>query len=210
MTVGVDFGSCNIKVEDAFRTLEMQKHLGLQQNTFNAILEKVRWENGDKDPAEDLMLRRLGALVAIAPKVGTHMSGSAIDISVLNAATGVEIDRGAPYIEMSELTPMDSPFISRQAQQNREEITALMARHGFSTYPWEFWHYNAGDAYQQVLGETGVPGRYGAVTLDVATGAVTAVSDPNQFLSTQAEMKALIAQSRAAAAAGAGADSPKL
>ena len=92
-----------------------------------------------------------------------------------------------------------------------------MARHGFATYPWEFWcadfcfvhdpcccrcvavslqlmamrgggmarayrHYNDGDAYVEVLGETGKAGRYGAVLLDTETGVVTPVEDPTALL----------------------------
>jgi hypothetical protein len=34
-----------------------------------------------------------------------------------------EIDRGAPYMEVSEKTPMGSPFISDQAARNTAEIT---------------------------------------------------------------------------------------
>jgi hypothetical protein len=101
-------------------------------------------------------------------------------------------------------TPMSSPFVSLGAARNRREITALMARHGFDTCacaqcqlcsrcfdaallthlatsswtadPWEFWHYNAGDAYSEHLHQTGRPGRYGAVSLDPATGEVKALA----------------------------------
>ena len=98
------------------------------------------------------MFRRCSALVASVPKFGTHMSGSAIDISVMHLDDpSREVDRGAPYLEMSALTPMGSPFVSDAARRNRREITALMRRHGFVDYPWEFWHYSSGDAYEQVL-----------------------------------------------------------
>ena len=85
-----------LKVEDAYRTPQMQQGLGRQESLFRTILEKTRWELGGAEPSDELMLRRLGALIAIAPKVGTHISGSAIDISVLDKATGEEVDRGAP------------------------------------------------------------------------------------------------------------------
>jgi D-alanyl-D-alanine dipeptidase len=132
-----------LKVEDGYRTLTMQRGLSLKRDIFLAVLDKVRWECGQTMPPGDLLFRRLAALVANAPKVGTHMSGSAMDISVLNRDSGEEVDRGAPYLEMSERTPMGSPFVSAAAREARGQITALMARHGFSTYPWEFWHYNA-------------------------------------------------------------------
>ena len=36
----------------------------------------------------ELMLRRLSAFIAIGPKLGTHMSGSAIDISLMSLDNG--------------------------------------------------------------------------------------------------------------------------
>ncbi len=181
-----------LKVEDGYRTLEMQRELGRQERIFTAILRKVCWECGEARPPIELLFRRLGALVAIAPKVGTHMSGSAMDVSVLSRDTGEEVDRGGPYLEMSERTPMASPFVSAQAAENRRAITDLMARHGFVTYPWEFWHYNAGDADAEVLRNAGRPARYGAVHLDPASGRVTPLADPTTRLHSESELRALM------------------
>jgi hypothetical protein len=79
---------------------------------------------------------------------------------------------------MSELTPMGTPFISEQAQQNRRDITALMQQHGFMAYPWEFWHYNDGDAYAELLNKTGKPAKYGPVKMDPSNGTVTPIENP--------------------------------
>ena len=87
---------------------------------------------------------------------------------------------------------MDSPFISAAAQDNRRQITALMARHGFATYPWEFWHYNAGDAYAEDLCFSGKPARYGAVHLDTATGQVQPVEDPTRLLNSEEDIRKLM------------------
>ena len=134
---------------------------------FDAVLKSVMWELGGQRPTPEFMFRRCSALVASVPKFGTHMSGSAIDISVMHLDDpSREVDRGAPYLEMSALTPMGSPFVSDAARRNRQEITALMRRHGFVDYPWEFWHYSSGDAYEQVLRKTGRPAIYGAVQWD--------------------------------------------
>ncbi len=178
-----------MKIEDAFRTLTMQKFLARAPHTFDFIVERVYWECNGTQPSVDLLTRRVAALVAAAPKVGTHMSGSAIDISVLDRTTGHEIDRGRPYLEMSELTPMDSPFISAEATANRAAITALMAKYGFVTYPWEFWHYNKGDAYDHYFNKTGQPARYGAVNINLADGSVQAIADPLTPLNTAEEIE---------------------
>ena len=64
--------------------------------------------------------------------------GAAVDISVFSLEDGSEIPRGKSYLEMSEYTPMDSPFISSAEQQKRRAITALMERHGFCIIPVSF------------------------------------------------------------------------
>jgi D-alanyl-D-alanine dipeptidase len=181
-----------LKVEDAFRTRDMQRGLGRRNDVFRTVLRMTQWECGQKRPPSDLLFRRLGALVAIAPKVGTHLSGSAMDISILSRDTGMEIDRGGPYLELSERTPMGSPFVSAQAAENRRAITALMGRHGFISYPWEFWHYNAGDAYAELLNNTGRPARYGAVQLEMASETVTPLEDPTALLNSEQDIQTLM------------------
>ena len=183
-----------LRVEDGYRTLTIQKYLGRTPQVFDAVLKSVMWELKGQVPSAEFMFRRCSAMVATVPKFATHMSGSAIDISVvLRDDPGTEVDRGAPYIEMSALTPMGSPFASQQAQHNRREITALLLRHGFVAYPWEFWHYSSGDAYDQFLRNTGHPAIYGPVDWDQATNTVTPLANPNQPLNSEDEVRSEIA-----------------
>ncbi len=190
-----------LKVEDAFRTLTMQKFLAREPYTFDVIFQRLEWECNGALPSVDLVMRRVNALVASAPKLGTHMSGSAIDVSVLHRDSGLEVDRGRPYLEMSELTPMDSPFVSAEAHANRMAITALMRKHGFVTYPWEFWHYNKDDAYDHYLNQTGKVARYGAVNVTLPDGLVQAIEDDltplNSYQEIESEMNQAMARRRA-------------
>lgn len=179
-----------LQVEDAFRTVTMQKFLARAPYTFDVVVQRLLWEGKGTLPPVELMMRRIGALVAAAPKVGTHMSGSAIDISVLDRTTGQELDRGGPYLEMSELTPMTSPFVTPAALANRQAITALMRDYGFVAYPWEFWHYNQGDAYDHYLNHTGQPAQYGAINFSLTDGKVEPLADPLTPLNSPAEIEA--------------------
>jgi D-alanyl-D-alanine dipeptidase len=178
-----------LKVEDGYRTAEMQKHLSLAPYVLDQVLAKVIWELDGKPPSPEVFFRRLMVLTATAPKIGTHMSASAIDISVLRQGDGTELDRGGPYIEMSELTPMLSPFISAVAARNRALISLAMGAHGFMAYPYEFWHYSQGDAYDEFLTGSGRPARYGAVAVDPKTGRVTPTADPNASLHAPAAFR---------------------
>jgi len=181
-----------LKVEDGFRTRAMQTGLGRDKRIFDSILAKILWECRDEVPSPDFIFKRLTALVAMYPKIGTHMSGSAIDISVLRRDDDAEVDRGGAYIEMSEITPMNSPFISLERRRNRAEITELMARHGFVAYPFEFWHYSKGDAYDCYLNGGTVSAIYGAVDWDPRSGSVTPIEDPNEPLISLAEIQQLV------------------
>ena len=187
-------GGWVLRVEDGFRTREMQKHNALRPEIFPLVLEKVRWEIGGRMPSTELFRRRLAALIAMNPRVGTHCSGSAMDVSVIDRSSGDEVDRGAPYLEVSEKTPMDSPYVPPEAREHRAAITEIMARHGFCTYPFEFWHYNAGDCYAGYLQRTDEPARYGPVDLDPSTGRVMPIEDPTSPLNSPAEIEARIAR----------------
>lgn len=183
-----------MRVEDGFRSREIQKYLGRTPAVFDAILERVMWELGGEVPSAEFMFRRCSALVATVPKFGTHMSGSAIDISVLlRGAAASEVDRGGPYIEMSERTPMDSPYVSAAARNNRRHISTVMERHGFVAYPWEFWHYSSGDAYDQFLRNTGQPAIYGPVDWDAATGTLVPIANATEPLNSEQEIREEIA-----------------
>jgi len=179
-----------LRVEDGYRTREIQKYLGLTPKVFDAVLERVMWELGGEVPSPEFMFRRCSALVATVPKFATHMSGSAIDISVMRLSDpALEVDRGGPYIELSELTPMNSPFVSAEGLGHRQKITALMRDYGFVEYPWEFWHYSSGDAYDQFLRKTGKPAIYGAVDWDPVTNVVTPMADATAPLNSEEEIR---------------------
>jgi D-alanyl-D-alanine dipeptidase len=171
-----------MKVEDGFRAVEMQRNLSRKPAVFDAILTTTMWELGGEIPEPGFLLKRVAALTAIRPKVGTHMSCSAIDISVLHRDGGEEVLRGGPYLEMSELTPMASPFVSFEAQENRREITDIMQSNGFVAYPFEFWHYNGGDCYGEFLSQSGEAARYGAIHFDELSGTIEPVADPDELL----------------------------
>lgn len=171
-----------LKIEDGYRSLDMQRRLGSKPELFDAILQKCVWENGGTIPSPELVFRRGSVLIANLPKVGTHMSGSAIDISVFRRDDGSEVWRGNPYLEMSERTPMNSPFVEEESLANRREITAVMESHGFMHFPFEFWHYNKGDALAGILNDRREPAGFGPVHWDPVTNRVTKVADADQPL----------------------------
>ena len=167
-----------LKIEDGFRSLEMQSQLVRKPQVFDAILKKCIWENCGEIPPVELIFRRAIVLTANIPKIGTHMSGSAIDISVFHRDDGREVWRGNRYLEMSERTPMRSKFVEPEFIENRLAITAMMEAHGFMHFPFEFWHFNKGDAGDHILNGISSPCRFGPVNWNPRTNEVTPVPDP--------------------------------
>lgn len=186
-----------LKVEDGYRTRAIQTELGRAPFIFDRIYAKILWETGGKPPSADLVFKRLSALVATIPKIGTHMSGSAMDISAVDFATGHELARGGTYPELSELTPMGSPFISAEERNNRAAITGLMQDHGFMAYPHEYWHYSQGDAYAELLSNSARTARYGAVDCDPEKSpTVIPIKDPLLPLHTPEAIESAIRKAR--------------
>lgn len=167
-----------LKIEDGYRSLDMQGQLVRKPELFDAILRKCIWENGGRIPPVELVFRRAIVLIANIPKIGTHMSGSAIDISVFRRDDGAEVWRGNPYLEMSERTPMRSRFVEADALRNRLDITAMMEARGFVHFPFEFWHFNQGDALGHVLSNQPAPARFGPIHWDPKTNHVTPCENP--------------------------------
>ena len=192
-----------LKIEDCYRSLEMQGQLVRKPELFDIILQRCIWENNGELPAVELVSRRAAVLVANIPKFGTHMSGSAIDISVLRRTDGSEVWRGNPYLEMSERTPMRSPFVEPEALQNRLDITALLEQHGFMHYVFEFWHYNKDDALGHIETGRSAPARFGPVHWDPQTNRVTTVDNPHELLNPlpviEREIAAALERARATA-----------
>jgi D-alanyl-D-alanine dipeptidase len=182
-----------LKIEDGFRTLEMQRQLVRKPQVFDAILSKCVWEKGGAVPSAEMVFRRAVVLTANIPKIGTHMSGSAVDISVFHRDDGREVWRGNAYLEMSERTPMRSPFVEPDALANRLAITEMMESQGFMHFPFEFWHFNKGDAGAHILTANPTPARYGPVDWNPRTNEVTPVADPMALLNPLAVIEREIA-----------------
>lgn len=182
-----------LKVEDGYRSPEMQRALSHNPEYFDAILRNVIWELEGAVPDPAFMLRRMSALIATRCRVGTHVSGSAIDISVLDRATREEVPRGGSYPEFSKRTPMDSPFITPEEDQNRRKITAVFNSYGWEEYPWEFWHYSQGDSYAEYLKNSGRPAKYGPVNFNgnsmsqIDHAEADALLEPISFYEAQIE-----------------------
>lgn len=78
-----------------------------------------------------------------APDVAGHPTGGAVDIQILR--DGQPLDFGTPIWEFAPDSYTFSPFISREAWQNRQLLRQIMLEAGFAPYDGEWWHFSYGD-----------------------------------------------------------------
>lgn len=125
-------GFC-LKIFDAYRPQQ-------------AVDEFITWA---RDPGDTLMKqeyypdvdkRNLFNYGYISTRSG-HSRGSTIDITLIDANTGKEVDMGGSYDFFGEISHHNSPEITAEQKQNRELLKKVMAKHGFYPYMQEWWHY---------------------------------------------------------------------
>ena len=111
-----------------------------------AVDHFVRWSG---DPTDTLTKQtyypnlpkdRLFELGYIARKSG-HTRGSTLDLTLVELASGEELDMGGSWDFFGDISHHDSPLVDTRETANRELLRAAMVRHGFAPYANEWWHY---------------------------------------------------------------------
>lgn len=88
----------------------------------------------------DLDKKDLFALGYIASRSG-HSRGSTMDLTLVDAATGAELDMGTPFDLFSDLSWPGSDAVTPVQKANRQLLAQLMTRHGFQPFDKEWWHF---------------------------------------------------------------------
>lgn len=94
---------------------------------------KVFWEA--TEPAKR-------AYVANPAKGSVHNRGCAVDLSLVRAADGAEVEMPSAYDDFSPKSHPDYPGGSEAARRHRDLLRAAMAAEGFSVDKEEWWHYD--------------------------------------------------------------------
>ena len=80
------------------------------------------------------------------PKNGSrHNRGCAVDLSMVDLATGKEADMGGAYDEMSKRSYVTYEEAPKEALKRRDLLRSAMEQEGFFVYPWEWWHFDYKD-----------------------------------------------------------------
>jgi uncharacterized protein YbbC (DUF1343 family)/D-alanyl-D-alanine dipeptidase len=111
-----------------------------------AVAHFVRWAN---DPADllrkadyypEIDKARLFELGYIAERSG-HSRGSTVDLTIVDAATGAELDMGTGWDLFSTLSWPAEPSMTAVQRAHRLLLRTLMLQHGFQPYDKEWWHF---------------------------------------------------------------------
>lgn len=74
-----------------------------------------------------------------------HSRGSTVDLTLLDAATGKELDMGSPFDWFGDESHPDYPDLTEQQIANRQILWDAMSGHGFKGIDSEWWHFTLAD-----------------------------------------------------------------
>lgn len=80
----------------------------------------------------------------IASRSG-HSRGSTLDLTLVHAATGAEVDMGTPFDLFSPRSWPGSDAVTASQKASRQRLADLMTRHGFVPFAKEWWHFTLKD-----------------------------------------------------------------
>jgi zinc D-Ala-D-Ala dipeptidase len=80
--------------------------------------------------------------VADPSKGSRHNRGAAVDLTLIDLATGAEIEMPTPYDDFTPRAHHDFNDLSAGALRNRALLRDVMTRNGFDALPSEWWHYD--------------------------------------------------------------------
>lgn len=75
----------------------------------------------------------------------SHSRGSTVDLTLLDMATGKEIDMGSAFDFFGEKSHPDSKDVTEKQYENRMFLQYLMVRNGFEPIDCEWWHFTLKD-----------------------------------------------------------------
>jgi D-alanyl-D-alanine dipeptidase len=77
------------------------------------------------------------------PKNGSgHNRGIAIDLTIISAKTGSELNMGTGFDNFSDTANQNFTKLSQDVLQNRILLKTTMEKYGFKPYADEWWHYS--------------------------------------------------------------------
>ena len=71
-----------------------------------------------------------------------HNRGISVDVTIIDLATGKELDMGTGYDHFSDTAHHSFTQLPQHVLKNRELLKSIMEKHGFKALETEWWHYH--------------------------------------------------------------------
>ncbi|MEM3112566.1 MAG: M15 family metallopeptidase [Candidatus Anstonellales archaeon] len=164
-------------IEDAFRPIGVQE--GLFKRRVNWILN----EHSDWD--WEAVLTEAKSKTAVSPRLASHKSGAAIDITLRRISDGSPLDLGNKYPEGGALVAIDCPFVTAEQWRTRQIFANSFRMAGFAIYSGEDWHASYSDNLAGVSDDRVIEGynaAYGPIKeFSLESGEILAVYHEDEY-----------------------------
>ena len=74
-------------------------------------------------------------------KRSAHSRGSAVDMTLVDMRTGMDLDMGGPFDFFGARSNFDFDGLTHRQRENRALLRGLMTDHGFKPLDAEWWHF---------------------------------------------------------------------
>ena len=122
-----------LKVYDGYRPQRAVNHFINWTKDLNDTINKAIFYPNVKK-------RNLFKEEYIASRSG-HSRGSTLDLTIIDANSGVILDMGSVYDFFGEESWVNYDNLTDQQKKNRQLLQFYMSKYGFRNYPKEWWHF---------------------------------------------------------------------
>ncbi len=159
----------NLPSQYGILVLDVYRPRAVQGVLFDVIRNEVRKIKPHLTEEENYIeTRKYVSLPSIVgdPYCAPHLSGGAIDLTLIDSTTFQECDMGAPFDDPSEISNRNYYEIKSTLTPEEKEIKARrdllqnsMESVGFTSYEYEWWHFDIGNVFWSK--KTGNPEAFG-------------------------------------------------
>lgn len=126
-----------LKIFDAYRPQRaVDFFIAWTQQPDDERLKQLYYPHIDKRE-----LFRLGYLVELS----SHSRGSTVDLTFVDADTGMELDMGTPFDFFDPRSRPDSMYVTPKQRAHRQLLQDAMTSQGFVPLAEEWWHFTLRD-----------------------------------------------------------------
>ena len=125
---------CRLKVYDAYRPQRAVDHfVRWSQDPGDVVAKEEFYPDLDKESLFPL---------GYVSRTSRHTHGSTVDVTLVDAATGAELDMGGHFDFFGELSHPDYDGVTSDQHENRMLLREIMVASGFDPIPTEWWHFD--------------------------------------------------------------------